>query len=143
MNLNLMIFEIEVKIKRLCELHSASLLQCVFLSFLLGVMSVLCCPVAFCFHGHCHCTKCTSPSTFSFNQEQLTVCTIPPENGQSDSMFTTTHLSDHVQDHMTSRLHQPQRVGALRSHHPRCDCTLVGPGQYPRYTSAAKTGGHG
>ena len=26
-----------------------------------------------------------------------------------DRMFTTTQLSDHVQDHMTSRLHQPQK----------------------------------
>ena len=31
----------------------------------------------------------------------------------SDRMFTTTHLSDHVQDNMTSRLRQPQRVGVL------------------------------
>ena len=30
----------------------------------------------------------------------------------------TSHLDDHVQDHTTSRQHQPQRVGALRSHHP-------------------------
>ena len=30
-----------------------------------------------------------------------------------DRMFTTTHLSNHVHDNMTSRLHQPQRVGAL------------------------------
>ena len=29
------------------------------------------------------------------------------------SVLTTTHLSDHVQDHMTSRLHQPQKVGAF------------------------------
>ena len=30
-----------------------------------------------------------------------------------DRMFTTRHLSDHVQDNMTSRLHQQQRLGAL------------------------------
>ena len=29
-----------------------------------------------------------------------------------DRMFTTTHLSDHVQDYMTSRLHKLERVGA-------------------------------
>ena len=46
-----------------------------------------------------------------------------------------SHHDDHVQDHTTSRPHQPQRVGALRSHHPGCACTLVGPGQN---TSAAK-----
>ena len=30
-----------------------------------------------------------------------------------DRMFTTTPLSDHVQDHMISRQHQPQRVATL------------------------------
>ena len=53
-------------------------------------------------------------------------------------MCTTTHLSDHVQDHMTSRLHQPQRVGALLWCHPLHQGTSVGPGQYPRYTDARK-----
>ena len=53
-------------------------------------------------------------------------------------MFTTTHLSDHVQDNMTTRQHQPQSVGALPWCHPGHQGTSVGPGQHPRYTDARK-----
>ena len=44
---------------------------------------------------------------------------------------------------MTSRQHQPRRVGALLGCHPGHQGTSVGRGQYPRYTDAAKTEGRG
>ena len=50
------------------------------------VMSMLCWPV------HCHCTACTSLATFSFRQERLTVCSVPSEDGQSDT-FINIHAS--------------------------------------------------
>ena len=49
------------------------------------------------------------PPRFKIKTETVSILCFPA----FDRMFTTTHLSDHVQDHMTSRLHQPERVGAL------------------------------
>ena len=61
----------------------------------------------------CHTTreKQTKEQQCEIRQQQNTeddVFSVPTV----DRMFTTTPLSDHVQDHMPSRLHQPQRVGA-------------------------------
>ena len=43
---------------------------------------------------------------------------------------------------MISRQHYTQKELALRGRMilPGCDCTLVGPGQYPRYTDSRKDG---
>ena len=52
-----------------------------------------------------------------------------------ERMFTTTQL---FHDDMISRLHQPQRVGALFSCHLGHQGTSVGPGQFPRCIDARK-----
>ena len=46
-----------------------------------------------------------SPTARRANYLTLYVFSVPT----LDRMFTTTHLSDHVHDHMTSRQHQPQQ----------------------------------
>ena len=60
-----------------------------------------------------------------------------------DKMFTTTHLTTTTTS-MTTRLPDDtnHKGLALCGHTilPGCDCKLVGPGQYSRYTSAVKDG---
>ena len=87
---NLSVFlECSSKILRIAPCISA--LLCVLFFVLFGVMSVLCWPVPFSFPGNSHCTMYTSTATFSFRKEQLTVCSVPSENGQSDTSIMSTH----------------------------------------------------
>ena len=53
-------------------------------------------------------------------------------------MCTKTHLSDHVQDHMTSRPHQPQTGWHFALMQPWASRHIGGSRRYPRYTDARK-----
>ena len=48
-------------------------------------------------HGHCHSTMFTSPATLTVTQEQITVCSVPSENGQKfpvPSCRTSTRMTE-------------------------------------------------